>query len=103
MYSAFLFLDWVKQNQVDCSDDGRQTAGAYVESEVKRHWQSESRILWEAGRMSLRFDSFVPNNYCFATSRSMVNLTSSPTTADGYFEAIPNAVRLIVVVAENPE
>lgn len=41
--------------------------------------------------------------YCLATSRSIVNLTSSPTTDAGNFVAIPNAVRLIVVVAENPE
>lgn len=41
--------------------------------------------------------------YCFATSRSMVNFTSSPTTAVGNFAAIPNAVRLIVVVPEKPE
>ena len=41
--------------------------------------------------------------YCFATSRSMVSFTSSPTTAVGNFAAIPNAVRLIVVVPEKPE
>jgi hypothetical protein len=41
--------------------------------------------------------------YCFAKSRSIVSFTSSPTTAAGNFVAIPNAVRLIVVVAEKPE
>ena len=48
--------------------------------------------------------AFIPGRlYCLAMSRSMVNFTTSPTTAAGYFVAMPNAVRLIVVVAEKPE
>ena len=43
-----------------------------------------------------------PSVYCFATSNSMVSFTSSPSIAVGYLAATPNAVGLMVVVAENP-
>ena len=56
-------------------------------------------------RMKRKSGCFIGRShfYCLATSRSIVNLTSSPTTALGNFVAIPKAVRLIVVVAEKPE
>ena len=56
------------------------------------------------GVLEVNLLALIPDRlYCFATSRSMVNFTSSPTTAVGNFVAIPNAVRLIVVVPEKPE
>src|SRR5271165_5362392 len=41
--------------------------------------------------------------YCFARSRSIVRLTSSPTTAAGTFAPMPKSVRWIVVEPEKPE
>jgi len=40
--------------------------------------------------------------YCFATSRSMLSLISSPTIAGGILAPITKAARLRVVVAEKP-
>ena len=57
------------------------------------------RILRADDAVSFAFES----TYCFAASRSMVNLTSSPTTAVGNLPPIPKSLRLIVVVAEKPE
>ncbi len=70
---------------------------------VERRPEANSAGLAGDARLSpLGFVIATTTAYCLARSSSMVSCTSSPTTADGIFAAMPNAALLMVVVASNP-